>query len=72
MIPDGLREQLDDVPISKIGEYLAERLDIDEGEMMLQLEFRDGRYQKMRRYDRPNGSSLGSASPDSGGRAHSS
>lgn len=55
MISDELREQLDDVQISKLAEYLCERLDLDVDATMLQLEFLNGRYQKMKRFVKPHG-----------------
>ena len=45
-----LRDQLDDVPVSKLAEYLCDRLELDAGETLLQLLFRDGRYQRMQRF----------------------
>jgi hypothetical protein len=63
MIDPELREQLDDIQVSKLAEYLGRRLGLDEGDTMLQLEFTDGRYQRMRRYDKPRGSSLPSRMP---------
>lgn len=48
-----LKALVDEVQVSKLAEYLAKRLAIDAGETMLQLEFADGRYQRMRRYEKP-------------------
>jgi hypothetical protein len=49
-ISEQLRDELDDVPVSKLAEYLCSRLQLDDGEKLLQLLFRDGRYQQMTRY----------------------
>jgi hypothetical protein len=42
-------ELLDEVRVSVLAEYLARRLELDEGETMLQLEFKRGRYQRLQR-----------------------
>lgn len=49
MIDPELRELLDEVHVSKIAEYLAERFELEQGETMLQLEFKRGRYQRAQR-----------------------
>jgi hypothetical protein len=49
-ISDPLRAELDEIPVSKLAEYLCGRLELDEGEKLLQLLFRDGRYQRMARF----------------------
>lgn len=49
-ITDALREQLDEISVAKLAEYLCGRLELDEGEKLLQLLFRNGRYQRMTRY----------------------
>jgi len=46
-----LRALLDEVQVSKVAEYLAQRLELEQGETMLQLEFVDGHYDRLRRYD---------------------
>lgn len=48
-----LEALLDEAQVSKIAEYLARRLEIDEDETMLQLQFADGRYQRMQRFVKP-------------------
>jgi hypothetical protein len=49
VIDPELRELLAEVQISKIAEYLAERAELEQGETMLQLEFKQGRYQRLQR-----------------------
>lgn len=68
-----LRELLDEEKVSTIAEYLSVRLELDRGDTMLQLEFSDGRYDRMHRYDKWRASSLRSeVTSDLGGRAGSS
>jgi hypothetical protein len=56
-ISEELRAELAEIPVSKLAEYLCARLDLDVGESLLQLLFRDGRYERMTRWvavrDRP-------------------
>lgn len=49
MIDPALRALLAEVQISKIAEYLAARLELEHGETTLQLEFKQGRYQRLQR-----------------------
>jgi hypothetical protein len=49
VIDPELRERLDEVQVSKIAEYLAERVELEQGETMLQIEFKQGRYQRLQR-----------------------
>jgi hypothetical protein len=49
MIDPTLRTLLNEVHVSKIAEYLAERFELEQGETMLQLEFKQGRYQRAQR-----------------------
>jgi len=52
-VNSALAALLDEEQVSKLSEYLAKRLEIDEGETMLQLQFADGRYQRMQRFVKP-------------------
>jgi len=49
-ISEQLRAALDEIPVGKLAEYFAERLELDDGEQLLQLLFRDGRFQRMTRF----------------------
>jgi hypothetical protein len=45
-----LRLMLDEIPVAKLAEYLCARVQLDQGQTMLQLEFVEGRYERMRRF----------------------
>ncbi len=66
MISPQLEEQLDEVPVSKLAEYLCRRLELDEEETMLQIQFTNGRYQRMSRYLRPRAWSIPRGVPGGG------
>jgi hypothetical protein len=49
LLPDHLRTELERVPIAQLAEYVCSRVQLDSGRTMLQLQFIDGRYDRMRR-----------------------
>jgi hypothetical protein len=49
-ISQALRRELDEVPVSRLAEYLCARLQLDEGEKALLLSFKNGRYDRMKPY----------------------
>lgn len=50
-----LVEQLDQVKVSVLAEYLCARLGLEKDETELHLQFKDGRYDRMRRLARLRG-----------------